>query len=379
MRVLLVGAFPFPYPQGSQVFATAQAHALAAAGAEVSLASYGCGEGARPPDLDWIPSSRALAPRELRSGPSLAKLPADAALLATLVAAQRARNFDVVLAHNAEAAFVAAAARTLTGLRFVYVAHTLFANELACYGSERWQATLRRIGTAIDRRAARAADAVLALTPSSASSLAPHSRGPVDCIPPGHAASEAPTEAAQQRACQRAGLEAGRFVLYSGNLDAYQGLDQLAAAAPACESAGLRLVIATHDARSADAALARFSLPVFATSDREALRALGFAAAAHVAPRRIAGGFPIKLLNAMETGRPIVAYERAAEGLDDECAVLLGDEAGPDELARALCGLVADPARASALGRAARVRLAQDHDWKSLAADTLALAELARA
>ena len=73
MRLLLIGAFPFPYPQGSQVFAAQQALALASAGARVSFASYGNGSGALPPGIEWIPSAPKLAPVSGRSGPSLAK------------------------------------------------------------------------------------------------------------------------------------------------------------------------------------------------------------------------------------------------------------------------------------------------------------------
>ncbi|RIL05485.1 MAG: hypothetical protein DCC71_10275, partial [Proteobacteria bacterium] len=85
MHLALVGAFPFPFPQGSQVFFADQARALQDAGARVTLACYGTGEGEPPRDLALVRSP--LAPRALRSGPSAGKPIADAALAATLLRA----------------------------------------------------------------------------------------------------------------------------------------------------------------------------------------------------------------------------------------------------------------------------------------------------
>ena len=89
----------------------------------------------------------------------------------------RAR-FDAVLAHNAEAALVALALRARLRLPVVYVAHTLWAEEMgdvaaACPG------VARAAGVALDRALARVADAVLALTEPARRALAPFARGPV--------------------------------------------------------------------------------------------------------------------------------------------------------------------------------------------------------
>ncbi|MBW2293478.1 MAG: hypothetical protein JRG94_14370 [Deltaproteobacteria bacterium] len=43
MRAAVLGAFPYPYPQGSQVFVTDHSRALRGVGFEVSLFTYGRG------------------------------------------------------------------------------------------------------------------------------------------------------------------------------------------------------------------------------------------------------------------------------------------------------------------------------------------------
>ena len=379
LRILSIGAFPFPYPQGSQVFAAAQARALSAAGAEVSFASYGAGQGEFPRELTWLPSSRTLAPRSGRSGPSVVKPFADAALVSTVVQAQRARAFDIALAHNAEAAFIAAAARSMTGLRFVYVAHTVMREELSAYGPSQLRAILDGLGGIIDARAAASADAVIALSQAGISALSPHVRDEIRLIPPGLDLRDPPHEDAVRAACHAARVEPRRFFLYCGNLDGYQDLELLDAAARTLGSTTSGelspVVVATHDASDAS----RYpNLRVIELRDFADTRALQFAATALVTTRRRTGGFPIKLLNYMEAGRPIVAFRDVADGLvDGASARLLETGAGPEAVAGALRELAERPALALELGATAHENLIARHSWPAIADQTLRLAQRA--
>jgi len=359
MRLLLIGAFPFPYPQGSQVYVAAQAAGLAGAGDDVAVASYGWGEGPIPEGVEWIASSRRLAPRSGRSGPSLAKPLADLGLLATVVRAQRQRHFDMAVAHNAEAAVVASVARRLTGLRYVYVAHTLLAQELSAYASKRWAQPLAGGGARIDRWAARDADSVIVLGRAALDALGPDARGPVARIAPALEIASPPDLPQQGAACAASGLTPRHFFLYMGNLDGYQELDRLDAAAQALPDDAPPIVVATHDARSAD----RFRQLRVIEADFDTARCLAHASTALVATRTRTGGFPIKLLNYMEARRPIVAFEPVAEGLrHEETAYLLPDTASPDELAGALQTLAANPRLADRLASAAHHHLLTHHD-----------------
>ncbi|MCX5739764.1 MAG: glycosyltransferase family 4 protein, partial [Proteobacteria bacterium] len=190
MHVALVGAFPFPYPQGSQVFFAEQARALQAAGVRVTLVCYGRCAGAMPADLALVRAP--FAPRKLASGPSPAKPLADLALAASLLAAHRRTPFDAVLAHNSEAALAALLVRPLLQRPVAYVAHTILKHELATYAPPRFAPALRWLGAHIDRHVARRADAVIALARAGERELSQHARGPVVRIPPGLAPQIAP-------------------------------------------------------------------------------------------------------------------------------------------------------------------------------------------
>jgi len=355
-------------PQGSQLYARDQALALRAAGAEVTLFCYGTGSGPEPPGLPLVRIPRLLTPRRVRAGPSPGKPIADAALAARLVRAQRAGRFDLAIAHNAEAALTALCVRAGTGLPVLYVAHTLLGLELSSYARPAHRPALNRIGRWLDRTLAARADGVLALSSEAAKQLGREARGPLAVIPPGYDPAPTPTPGEIARTCARFGLEPGRFALYAGNLDAYQELGELAEAAR--RLAPLPVVVATQQPEGG----APSPLRVLRQIGFEEGRALGFGAAVAVLPRRIPGGFPIKLLNYMEAGRAIAAHAGVADVLEhDREAWLLPPGSGASELADAIGSLANDPARASRLGRGARAALEARFAWPPLAERTLAL------
>lgn len=360
MRCALVGAFPFPHVQGSQVFAELQARALARQGWQVSVLTYG-GASPAPDDLDCKGIDPRLIPRDTRSGPRWKKPAADLALARRLVALHRERAFDVALAHNAEAAAACLLARPFTRVPVVYIAHTLWRFELSSYAPALFRGPLAGLGAQIDRGLARRADAVVVLCQEAHDELAVHARGPLARIPPALDPAPPPGEEARLRACAKAGVEPGTFSLYTGNLDAYQELPQLAEAARQLDPDRHPVVVASHEtrarSRSGHAALRFVHLPDF-----ESVRALTFAAGELVLPRTRPGGFPMKLLNYMESARPILAHENLACGLrHGHSAWLLPRHAGPREIAEGLAALRSDTQRAQQLGARARDRLVDHH------------------
>ena len=336
----------------------------------MTLFCYGAGAGPEPAGLPLVRVPRALTPRRVRAGPSPAKPFADAALAAMLVRAQRARRFDLAIAHNAEAALAALCARAATGLPVLYVAHTLLGVELSSYAPELARPALDRFGRWLDRTFAARADGVLALCSPAAKELGREARGPLAVIPPGLDAAPPPGSEEVARICARFGLEPGRYALYAGNFDAYQELADLAEAAR--RLAPLPVVVATQQPEGA----APSPLRTIRHRGFEDGRTLAFGAAVAVLPRRIPGGFPIKLLNYMEAGRAIVAHAGVAGALEhDREAWLLSPGSGAADLAAAVGALAGDPARAERLGRGAREALETRFAWPQLAKRTLALCE----
>jgi glycosyltransferase involved in cell wall biosynthesis len=362
LRLALLGAFAFPAPLGSQRFFAEQAGALRAAGAGVERFTYAA-EGL---------TLRGFAPR---------KLTADYALGRALLAAHGGARFDAVLAHNAEATLLALSLRRRLDIPVVYVAHTLWKEELESWLAPRLAPAARAAGHALDRCLARRADAVVVLCEAAQRALAAEAGSPIACIPPGHTPESAPPPETVAAACARHGLVRDAFALYAGNLDRYQDLAVLDAAAARGprERSGpgepdLPLVAVTHDARAA-----RFRhLRVIEVDTIEEARLLTYGAAVAVLPRRNAGGFPLKLLHYMEAGRAIVARAGMAGALvHDESAWLLRDAAGSEDFAAAIRSLASDSPLRARLGAGARRVLGAHHAWPSRAAETLALVRVA--
>jgi glycosyltransferase involved in cell wall biosynthesis len=370
-HVALLGAFHFPVPQGSQVYVAEQARALVQAGARVTLICYG-GRALEPEPFDVVATAAWSAPGSHGAGPKLGKPIADLALLRTLIKEQRTRRFDAVLAHNAEAALVALLARRALGIPVVYVAHTLLGDELHVYGPRALGGLARSFGRNVDRNIARRADATIALSERAREYLAPWCRGPLALIPPGLIPDTPPGPGEVARVCARFDLEVDHYALYSGNLDAYQDIDDLLAAAALAPE--VPVVIATHGP-AADLPGVR----LIAGCDANTMRALTHGASMAVCPRRTCAGFPIKLLNYMEARRAIVARVGIGGTLHHgRDAWLLPADADATTLAAALRQLHADPGLRADLGRGARAVLGEEHAWHKLATETLALLALIR-
>ena len=83
-----------------------------------------------------------------------------------------------------------------------------------------------------------------------------------------------------------------------------------------------------------------------------------------VAPLRAGGGTRLKILEALDAGRPVVATRLAVDGLEDLVGqgVVVADEA--PEMARALAELLGDPEGAGELGYVGHRAVAAAHTWE---------------
>ncbi|MEO2108525.1 MAG: glycosyltransferase, partial [Actinomycetota bacterium] len=372
MRLLLVGAFPYPHHHGSQVYFKEQAIALRSAGAEVSLLTYGSRTNpARISDgeprtaeywraLDGFDHRTApdwTAPRSRRSGPSWTKPLADLGLAVTLRDAVASSNlddaYDAIVTHNAEAALIAL--HTLSKRRppVLYCVHTLLKNELSAYlrGPKRQgvlsplsnsAATgplsigLDRVGFEIDRWLAKRVDGWLSLTQSSERVMRQYSAAPgLLAVPPIPDPELDPAPQNPKEVAERHGLEHGRFFVYSGNLDGYQELDILAAAAAELSNRNDRpatIVVASHTEAPDglfEGAEAMRGVAFRRVESAKEMQALLSAARASLVMRRAVGGFPIKLVNSLAVSTPVIAFHDREWGLTHERDSLICDRQRP--------------------------------------------------
>lgn len=448
MRLLLVGAFPYPHHQGSQVYFQEQAIALRAAGAEVTLLTYASDDSHRSKVSKRKPAEtgprnrlslgrwRALdgfehrtspgwtSPRSLRSGPSWAKPLGDLGLAMTLrdavASSQLDDPYDAILTHNAEAALVALHALPKARPPILYCVHTLLENELSAYlkgpkrkgflnfvrafgASNPMADRLDRVGGRIDRWIAERVDGSISLTHAADCVMRQFSQEPSALIPPPLPDPQLDSEPLDPlEVVSRLALDPGRFFLYSGNLDGYQELDILMAAVEELakrSDSPPQIVIASHhldrhacrrdetpangqhvmdrDSRRGITPEWAKSLPGVEFRGVESsaeMQALLYAARASLVTRRAPGGFPIKLVNSLATGTPVVAFHGQEWGLSHERNSLICAPDRPDlTLADAIERLAEDDRLAERLSAGARALYLERHVPERVASETLDL------
>jgi glycosyltransferase involved in cell wall biosynthesis len=124
---------------------------------------------------------------------------------------------------------------------------------------------------------------------------------------------------------------------------------------------GARLLLVGRDPAARVRALAGQGVEV--TGTVQEVRPHLAAARVAVAPLLAGGGSRLKILEALEAGRPVVATAVGAEGLEHLAGRGLVVADGVRPFAEALAGLLADPARAAHLGAVGREAVHQEHAW----------------
>lgn len=393
-RVAMALASPFPAPRGTQAWVSELCRGLLGLGWDVHLFCYGQGMGGSVPEglvlhrAPLLPGVRA----DLDSAPSLKRPLNDAALLSSLLRELPRLAPRVVHGHNHEGGLAAGIAGRLMKIPVVHQIHGSLSEELHAWTSDALRRRLganevepahfgrdangfgappnrmarvapllaRAAGRALDYGVPRLAHHVLTLD-DEAAETAGLSREAVTVLPPGVTTPEG------RNSDGAAALPGeGPWAVYPGNLDPYQSLGLLEEAWKLVRKenprAGLALV--THD----EASHPLQHLPgVSRIAPRSAEHANDLIASARfvVIPRTGGGGYPLKLLNALGLGVPVVASEPAAKGLTKSEGVLAVPGTARS-IAEAMLHLYRDDASRRALVQGA-ASFAESHSWRDVA------------
>ena len=364
VHIVQAAAFPFPSPQGSQVYVAGMAKALVARGHRVTVACYGHGEGPVPDGVELARVPKLPGYNNLRAGPDWVKPVLDAGLAAVLT--RLARKADLIHAHNYEAPLAAYIARAATGIPVVYNNHNTMAEELHRYFEHPLaQSLATRFGGVLDRQIPRRADASVAISPAAVPVLEALGCRRVHAIPPG----VDPVDFQGARGAKaRAELALGEriWVVYAGNPDPYQDLEHFIDAMLQVPDLGLLMVSASDLGQWERRAAAlpperkRFVNAQHWPDVRDIIAAADIAAL----PRTVCTGYPIKLLNYLGLGKPTVCAQGSAQELPGVVEV---PNADPKAFADALLALAADTPRRRALSAQAARGIAQNCTWNARA------------
>ncbi|HEY0870098.1 MAG TPA: glycosyltransferase [Acidothermaceae bacterium] len=366
MRILMVSPHPTYSPRGTPISVLNRCRALSALGHEVDLVTYGIGEDVPVPGLRYL---RAPVPgiRQVKVGPSAAKLPLNAAVFARTLAVllRRRSRYDVLHTHEEAGPFGAVISRVFR-LPHVYDMGNDLDVVLGNYGLGAGH-PLRRIARSVESGTIRSADVVVAHFPSLAARVRdvdPNTHCEVAFNVPlvAHVRDDLVTHYRNAW-----GLEGKAAVVYTGTLETYQGIDNLLDAV-AVGARNFKLVLIGGSPVQQETLRTRVSTEGLADDvlvvgqlPSEHIPSCLAAADILVSPRATGTNTPLKIFEYMHSGRPIVATRIPSHTavLDDEVSILTGPE--PEQLAAGLAMAVNGGAAIAAKGLAAASRAIEQY------------------
>ncbi|MDQ2766086.1 MAG: glycosyltransferase family 4 protein [Gemmatimonadota bacterium] len=382
MRILLIAPQPFFAQRGTPINVRQMVQTLCEAGHEVHLATYPMGE---PVSMPGLVMHRALPIPGVRTVPigfSWRKVALDIALAMRVWPLIAGRRFDVVHAVE-ESVFFALPAARLRGIPVIYDLDSWMSDQLAYGGRIKSQSVLKFL-----RRIERCAlhRSSLAITVSASLSDTVRAMEPnvrvaqiEDC--PLEEALRAPDLSRVALLRERFGIGQRKAIVYTGNLEGYQGiellLDAFARVARSRDDTALVLVGGSPqqvESTRARAATLGVGERVVLTGQRPAEEMPEWMAMGDVlvSPRLHGGNTPLKLFSYMWSAVPIVATDLPThtQVLDASAAVLRAPT--PDAMASGLLAVLDDPARFASIGAVARARVSRDYSREAFSRKLLA-------
>lgn len=362
-RILFLSPQPFFEERGTPIAVRRVVETVAGWGGSVDFLTYPLGRDVRLADgVRHIRSLGVPGIRRVRPGPSGAKLLLDLPFMAQALGLALLRRYDAI--HTVEEAGVAGALLRLLGRgRFVYDMDSEMAAQFSGNGSWRGRVLGAFVG-ALERWSLRRADVIVtvcqALT-ERVREIRPGARVvQVEDIP-----EPVTDEAGGTGAEIRKALDAANrpLVMYTGNLERYQGIDLLVEAWKSVhgEIPDAVLAVVGGESDQVDSYRKRAEDGGTGTSirwlGRRPLGEMpGFLSAADVlvSPRTHGVNTPMKIYNYLQSGRPLVATD-----LPTHTQVLRGDVAvlcppAPIPFAAAIVSLLRDPRERERVGGAGR-------------------------
>lgn len=358
MRILMVAPQPFYEDRGTPIVLRRVLQATSQCGYQVDMITFPGGETVSIDGLRIFRVGKFLRIRNIPIGFSFKKLILDIFLLPAMIRRLRRRHYDCIHAVE-EAAFPALIASRLFAVPLLYdmqssLPEQLKGHRVFALAPILW--TLRRLETFLVRRVAFVGCSV---------GLRQHVKQIAPATPAREwlypAVDAVPSSAAPESLRSSLDIPADSFViLYAGNFAAYQGVDRLAQAIPFVLAEIPNAVFVFVGSKIGESVpgldarqIAELPVRVVPRQPREHMAAYLSIAHAVVSPRHPTGNLPLKVLDYMASGKPIVATDSSAHRsvLHDDSAMLV--EHKPAAIAAAVVMLYKDPELAERLAGAA--------------------------
>lgn len=377
--IAMVAACPFPANFGSSASIRELANILGDRGYQVHVVTYPLGDADLPVGKAriwrtayWRKQGRTY------TGPAWEKFILDVLMVFKLIRVIRREKIDVIHAHNYEGVLIGTIAKFFTRRPLVYQAVNLMGDELPTYNFIRPAFVARAIARMLDWIVPLLPDFVIVISKDLEKYFRARGFGDdrLALIPPGiYPAMFAKSDPRRFR--DHYSLGSRKVVVYAGVTNVYQRIDYLLEAfkvALQAEPSTVLMVVSplTHESdlprNQALAASLGIADSVIWVEGQALADLPDYLAVADVTviPRPDIPGYPLKLLNYLAAGRPVVCFEGAAKGVKHLHDVFAVPDHDVQAMGRAMVTLMRDPELAASLATNGRETVLSRFDWEVL-------------
>lgn len=226
MRILMIAPEPFLEPRGTPFSVYHRAKALVMLGHEVDLVTYPVGKDIVLPGLTVYRSPALPFLRNVKVGPSLAKVVLDLLLFFTVIGRLRTREYRYIHTHE-EAGLIGVFLAPIFGCKHLYDMHSDLSQQMVNFAFIQNKLLLRCV-EGVQKLIVWRADAIIAICPElegTARKMA--SRKPVTMIENIAVDETLPLASKDDadRLRQHLALGNGPILLYTGTFESYQGIE----------------------------------------------------------------------------------------------------------------------------------------------------------
>jgi len=370
LRIAMVAPCPFPTSQGTQVLIGQLAQALRKRGHRVHLVTYHYGDKSLNFPGPLRRSWRLPISGKLGSGPSPQKLLFDMLLAIQLNKLVQEEKVQIIHAHNYEGMLVGLIIRRLRKVPLVFHTHNTMTHELPSYTCSplarhmaEWLARL------LDHQLPWRADACIAVSPDIAAFIRQHGAAAdrIWTIPPAIEADQFEMDAEYIHGAQKGGAH----LFYAGNLDAYQNfnlilesLTEVVVYYPQCFLEVVTNSSPTRFLEQVERMGLRERVHFTQTTSFRVMRELLADCDLALLPRVSPYGFPIKLLNYLAAGKPVVICQGSANGIQHLVNGWVVTDNDARGFAEAIVSLLGNPGLRHRLSENAWKTVREKHSWE---------------
>ena len=375
----MVAACPFPANHGSAASIREMSDTLTDMGHDVHIVTYPVGQEEIRVRRARVHRTGPFRPEtNARVGPSADKFVLDFQLLRLLCQVIRREGIDIIHAHNYEGALVGIMAKWLTGRPLLYNAVNLMTDELAGYRFIRPAFLARGLARGLDWFVPIFPNHITAVSPDLRDWFVQH-RVPaakVEMVPAG-IEPDLFDNPAPEKFREQYQVNGRPVVMYTGVLNAFQRVDYLLRAFAVVlrdKPDALLLVVSPLVSESHEKEQRQLAAELgisgsivwispHALQDLPSYLAL---ADVTVVPRPECPGHPVKLLNYMLAGKPVVSFAGGAKGVRHLHDAFIVPNHDFEALGRGIVTLLNDRTLADELGANARATVLAEFDWRQI-------------